>query len=266
VDYADRPIVVTRPHGRPRLAAPALGGVAWASADPIPPPLTGTSVSAAVASGVAAVAWSRNPSLSGLAVMNALHQSGVGVMANADTCPAGTPSLCDVRRISLCSALGAVGVLGLACAPPPALGSSTPPLDPTVMAETTSTFAAASTATATTAPLSDFSSLPRYLVPSAALSGGVFPEPIEPVCPNCIYSIATTTCTLYARSTTTITSPTLVLVSGSTSTTRSTGLSTLTAGTSYTVTVSGTTSVTAAYLTGTSDAGTSVTQQLAVAR
>lgn len=213
LDHAGQPLALTRPGGRPRLAATALGGVSWASTALIPPPLTGTSVAAAVVSGVSAVVWSERPDLSAREVIDALHEGGLPA-GLADVCPAGAPEPCEARRVSLCTALAQVGVGPLPCAPAPDRPTSSPPL--TALASVSLSLAlAAIPPSHTSAPTAEAVAnprlLPRWDAPAPALSGGTFPQPIVPVCPSCTYSTIQGTAVLYARTSVPLTQATLVL-------------------------------------------------------
>lgn len=270
VDYAGRPIVVTRPRGRPRLAATALGGVGWAGSA-APPPLTGTSVAAAVVSGVSAAVWAQRPALSGAQVISALYESGLPV-GPADVCPAGQPSGCEAHRVSLCNAVLHVGV-GLDCAAAPDQPTSTPSLDPAALAALSLTLASLpANASVVAAPVSDPSLLPRWSAPGPALSGAAFPQPVVPVCPSCTFSLSSM---LYAPLTSPLDQPTLVVESGSTllaaplcssstlaASACQSGSSTLAAG-AYRITVSSA-PATRAWITGQAPGGASVTQEILI--
>lgn len=259
VDYADQPIAITRPQGRPRLAAPSFGGIGWTDDDLIPSPLTGTSVAAAVASGVAAVVWSQRPNLQPTAVIDALHASGV-VVGVADVCPAGGSVPCDVRRISLCTALGSAGVLGLNCAASPARPVSTPLLSSQLLA--LAAIELSGPGGGAVAEVADLTLLPRYLADSPALSGGVFPQPVVPVCPSCIFSYGPWDAVFHARLTEPLNEARLVLETPSATMvaplTTTTGSSNLPAG-PYTFEVtSAPPGATRAWLTGYADANNTV--------
>lgn len=216
LDYAGQPLALTRPGGRPRLAATALGGVGWASTAPVPPPLTGTSVAAAVVSAVSAVVWSERPDLSAHQVIAALHEGGLP-SGPADVCPA-APEPCEARRVSLCTALAQVGVGPLPCAPAPDRPTSSPPLAALASVSLSlalATVPPAQAYVATAAPVADPGLLPRWDAPAPALSGGAFPQPIVPVCPSCTYSTNQGTAVLYARTSVPLTQATLVLDTGS---------------------------------------------------
>ncbi|MEO7735449.1 MAG: S8 family serine peptidase [Kofleriaceae bacterium] len=100
VDYHDAPLESARPQGITAIAALGLGGVAWDPADPAPPQLIGSSVSAGVASAVAALVWAYEPGRAPGELTKILYAGGVEV-GKADQCPRAIPS-CVARRISAC--------------------------------------------------------------------------------------------------------------------------------------------------------------------
>lgn len=107
------PMPGTRGFSNARLAAPATHIVA--GNDAYTASLTGTSVAAASASGVAALVWSYNPDMTANEVMGVLYESGHDVSANADTFP-GTPSTApEVKRINACAAVQHACGLNSAC-------------------------------------------------------------------------------------------------------------------------------------------------------
>jgi hypothetical protein len=128
----DQKLASTRPGGRPRLAAPgahavasdvdASGGVVHTDV------LTGTSVSTAVVSGIAATLWGYRPELPGAQIMELVRQGSVDLGVPADFCLGGAPCpwlsgdpLRSIRRVSLCQALEA------ACRGGPGRCPSAPP-------------------------------------------------------------------------------------------------------------------------------------------
>jgi hypothetical protein len=101
------PMPGTRPEGMPRLAAMARGNAIGDSTT-----LMGTSVSAAVVAGAAALAWSYNPDLEPGELMAGIYQSGSTVYENgnartADYIVPGTPST-TVRAVNACAALSTI--------------------------------------------------------------------------------------------------------------------------------------------------------------
>ncbi len=116
VDGRDEPLVNTRPLGRPALAAPSfavpgartVGGTVTAVG-----PLSGSSVSAAVVSAIAALVWNARPSLTPPQVMEKIHGSGAELSGFADYCSPGA-SCGRIKRASVCRALASVRP-GLSC-------------------------------------------------------------------------------------------------------------------------------------------------------
>lgn len=253
VDYADRPIVSTRAHGRPRLAATALGGVSWGAGEPVPAPLTGSSVAAAVMSAVSAATWANDPGLLPEDVVELVHAAGVP-LGDADVCQVAGP--CEARRISLCAA--ATGP----CVPASALVEDTPPLLPDVF-----TFADAlfppEIGTVDLLDDVDPMELAHFVAPSGTLVGGASGQPGVPFCPSCVATLRTTYGSIYVAFGSTVTNPTLVL--NTCTGTRAVTLATVSPSTPTTYSLPGTTGVTSAWLTGM--VGTSsVTQQISIAR
>jgi hypothetical protein len=191
VDYRDRPLLASRPAGITGISALGLGGVAWRPGDPVPPPLTGTSVSTAVVSAIAALVWTVQPSFRIPDVVSAIYGGGIDV-GDADECPLGI-SPCRSHRASVCGALrDALGPASLIdCAPPAALPSSSPPLPQvqTLLAEVDQSPAlqARGRSTTTQAP----STLPNKFISTVQVEPEVFPEPISSYCPVCAVAGAT---------------------------------------------------------------------------
>lgn len=109
VDGADDRLGNGRPSGQPRLVAPSTLVVSDRR-DPVTgevigstPVLTGTSLSAAGVSGVAAMAWSLRPDLSALSLMDALSTSGpsLGVPADFES----PPFIWWQRRLDACASI-----------------------------------------------------------------------------------------------------------------------------------------------------------------
>ncbi|HEY0712472.1 MAG TPA: S8/S53 family peptidase [Polyangia bacterium] len=149
VDVRDHPLLTTRPGSLPRLVAYGTG---IAVREKNPPPkrtefLTGTSMSAAAVSGVAALVWGMAPTLSAGEVMDLVYESAVSLKDNAQLCLSGRCS--KIRRVSACAALNMVsshvagsaspssgsGILTSTAAPAngsactvPAYGGAMPPL------------------------------------------------------------------------------------------------------------------------------------------
>jgi hypothetical protein len=121
VDGADEPLAVARPLSTPRLVSPASVvslthvGEADAEAELISTDVvSGTSVSAAVLSGLAAVVWAHRPELPAWEVMKLLYDSGVDLGRPADFGLANAGAFTQ-RRVAFGNALRA------ACQHPAAL-------------------------------------------------------------------------------------------------------------------------------------------------
>jgi hypothetical protein len=114
----DLPLHDTRVGGRPRLTAPAFLAVGGPDTQPTTP-LTGTSLSAAAVTGMAALVWSYNDKLPAGAVAQRIYDTAITLKpyTTASFGPAD-----PIRRASSCRAL--VGCTGLNC---PACGTSAPP-------------------------------------------------------------------------------------------------------------------------------------------
>lgn len=178
VDYQDHPLETVRPRGITGIAGLGLGGVAWASGDPAPPQLIGSSVSAAVVSAVSALVWAARPSWTMTQVVAAVYGGGRDV-GSADECPLSLAP-CRSHRVSVCGALQAAGAAP-SCSPPGPRAESCPALP----AETAALAAAfASIPTSADAPAS-LASIPRYLAPTVQIDPSVFPQPISGTCPTC---------------------------------------------------------------------------------
>jgi hypothetical protein len=210
-------------------------------------------------SAVSAVTWASRPALDAAGVVSRVEATAVPV-GDAGVCPAGTTGPCDVLRVSLCAAETGP------CAPSPprstiAAGptlTGSPSFFAAVAPFLASAFPGAPVATPGLAPV-DPATLPRFEVASSALSGGVCPQPSSPICPSCTLTSSSGASIFYANLSSAVTSPTLVVQSGSTTT--SVPLSSSTTPTSYAVgSASGATS---AYVTGTVS-GASVTQQVPI--
>jgi hypothetical protein len=184
-DYRDRPLENARPHGITGVAALGFGGVAWAPADDVPPPLTGSSVSAAVASAVGALVWAARPALGAAGVEAALYGGGIEVDA-ADQCPLEQPG-CASRRVSVCGALGYAG-LKTGCAVPRTRRRSSPSLAPELSS------LAAQYAAVTALPAAEVvaESTARFLEPTRQVLPEVYPQPVSSTCPMCAAQAATT--------------------------------------------------------------------------
>ena len=174
LDATGAPLFNARELGMPRRAAYGADAVV-ATLDPEQPTAmyTGTSVSTAVASSIAALVWDTVPGLPPAEVVKLL-ETGVAsslLTRHADfwfgsgSETAASPSAPQVSRLSLCAAVAA------ACARPGATGCPLPP------GSTCEPW----TAVTTTIPgLSDEHQLGGTCQP------WIFPQPEDPPCPNCI--------------------------------------------------------------------------------
>lgn len=184
LDHADAPLAIARPGSSTPFAAPGLGGIAWPAGAPRPAPLTGTSVSAAAVTASIAAVWAASPALAPAEVITLLHEHAMPLGAPADTCAPGVPG-CDVRRISPCGALSAIGSPWscLASAAPTLV--SNPDLDPATHADLLTNLTSAGTVLAADHP----GLLPSEIAPAAGGQGTVSPQPIIPVCPTCAVAL-----------------------------------------------------------------------------
>lgn len=115
LDAGDANIYNARELGLPRIAAygdavtasraAALGGHTGV--------MTGTSMSTAVASAIAAYSWSFRTALSGHDVVAKMYAASVPLRRMATACS--YPGACEVRRLSLCESVGSIVGLGGAC-------------------------------------------------------------------------------------------------------------------------------------------------------
>lgn len=123
VTEADVPIMVSRPGGMPRLAAPGarlLGFPATPMLAGYAPicdstgrvcdrsrPMTGTSISAAVVTAAAALVWAQRPDLAPETVMQTIWEAGVDLGYPAEFSGGDLgPGARNVHRVSLCRAVG----------------------------------------------------------------------------------------------------------------------------------------------------------------
>lgn len=120
VNGNDGPLANGRPNSMPRLVVPGQHGVAkdraFAQYRTYTPALSGTSVSAAVLSGAAAVVWGYNGTLSPEQVIETVYQGAFDLGVPADVCSA---SSCSVRRVSVCGAIQAACSSGAPACPSP---------------------------------------------------------------------------------------------------------------------------------------------------
>lgn len=258
LDYRDRPTALARPHSAVPLAAPGIGGVAWAPTASPPEPLTGTSVSAAAVSATAAVVWAADPTRTPEQVTRRLYDHGVPVGLTADTCTLGL-SPCAVRRVSLCNALGAFAGSGWACkSAGDDLGTSNPSFSPAVMS---ALLAASPTPSGSASHLPAQSPLPTTLATTVGGQAALFPQPTDLTCSKCaLQSPINSTNIFYGEMPIGISSPTLV-VESATGSSASYALPAVSAGTLFSVTLpTGAPAARAAWVSGT-DTTTNLSKQ-----
>jgi hypothetical protein len=137
VDGADKALFNTRSAGQPRIVA--YGDAVAVSRDPKigghTGVMTGTSMSTAVASSIAAYAWSLRPQTNAHDVAAALYASGHDLVGAASACSYG--ATCKIRRASRCElAAGLLGTPMSACGTvKPFLGRKVKTgIDPTALA------------------------------------------------------------------------------------------------------------------------------------
>ncbi|MEZ4267152.1 MAG: S8/S53 family peptidase [Myxococcota bacterium] len=119
IDDADNELVGAREKGMPRLAAPG-----YLVASPLPdsttfaitrgdalrlPVMTGTSMSTAIVSGIAAAVWRTNPNLSRSEVVATMRDNSEPLAVNADFCGRSATSCPAAGRVSYCRAVAAAG-------------------------------------------------------------------------------------------------------------------------------------------------------------
>lgn len=110
VDYTGLPLATTRRGSLARHAAIAFGGVSSdpAATTPLPTPLTGSSTSAAIATGAAAALWAYRPDMTGHEIMKLLYDTGSPVEGYSPDLNNPAPEIAaggPLHRISLCHAL-----------------------------------------------------------------------------------------------------------------------------------------------------------------
>lgn len=187
VDARDRRLETMRPSGEPRITALGLGVSASGPQNmPFSQPLSGTSMSTAIVSGIAASVWAVRPELNGHQIMDLVYQGGLALDdgfksggARTDFCvgqPFGPCLEWIVRRANLCGALAkALPDEKLLCngaAFSPVNLPSKPPFIPTVTAQ-------AKTPCRVTGCGVTSESLAIQKVE------GAVPQPPDPICPTC---------------------------------------------------------------------------------
>lgn len=175
VDAGDRPLMTNRTGSQPRLVAHGLAAVL---ADPVRSPghtavLSGTSVAAAIASGAAAALWAAAPELPPADLVDLVHGKAAPLPGLAiELCRGGAACVGEVRRISVCGALQAVGA-DAGCAVLPAQSGAAP----------------VCTAPAPGASVGADPCNPWGCTPApgeAEQRPWVVPQPGKPVCPDCL--------------------------------------------------------------------------------
>jgi len=180
VDYQDHPLETARPLGITGIAGLGLGGVAWAPTDPVPPQLTGSSVSTAVVSAVSALVWVYQPSWTPGQVTRAVYDGGTDVGSGLIAeCPL-LLTQCRSHRASVCGALHAAGA-SVSCAPAPPQPWSCPEFS----AATDALAISYASVTLTAGPPPP-AVLPRFALPTVQVDPTVFPQPISDTCPTCV--------------------------------------------------------------------------------
>lgn len=111
VGAGDEPLLVSRVAAQPRLVAPGAFVAVWSQQGAVRTPtslLTGTSIAAAGATGVAAMVWSLDPTLRATDVADQLHDQGVSIDGADFNNPDGPQ---DTRRLDACAAVASVNPL-----------------------------------------------------------------------------------------------------------------------------------------------------------
>lgn len=122
LDEADDALINARLEAMPRLAALGANGIV----DPGAEALSGTSVSAAVASATAALLWSYRPELRPDQVMQLIYDAGWATGEVADFALTGIPA---VRRVSVCAALDDACTGQSGQCPTPGCSATAPAID-----------------------------------------------------------------------------------------------------------------------------------------
>lgn len=180
LDASDRPLTSARELGHTGIAAYGFGAVAWRDGDPVPPALTGSSVSTAVVSAVAALVLAHRPDRTNTEVAKAIYEGGYATNKTADACPRELPRCIMLRRANLCGALKKVDDLYSCDSPGP--GSWSSPRLPSQVSALVSSI----TAPATPAPAAPIIENPHSQRPSAQVQPWTFPQPISVTCPTCV--------------------------------------------------------------------------------
>lgn len=170
VDQTDTPLISTRTGGQARLTAYGMAIIT----DDVRPNVafTGSSMATAVASGIAAAAWSYAPALSAADLVAKLYEAGQVIdptLAVPSFCLGGAAChTLPVRRLSVCAALGAIGVSSTCVVPGPSGESPVPGTIPPALPACSGTDCA------------PVASNPSDIEP------WVHPQPGDPICPSCM--------------------------------------------------------------------------------
>ncbi|WP_172307890.1 S8/S53 family peptidase [Pseudenhygromyxa sp. WMMC2535] len=183
VDEFDHRLINGREGGASRLAALGTRGVSMSDSQTA---LTGTSVSAAVATGVAALIWSYRPQLRPHEVAELLYASGWGLGKDADIAWSGDESGADleIHRISVCAALASACAGGSGPACPELDCEAQPAAGATYYADYFAEVEAA-VSNSTTITFSTELSGDDPVCAESVSSSLASPQPEVPVCPYC---------------------------------------------------------------------------------
>lgn len=207
VDLEDKPSRVGRHLGYGPLVAPSDGAALRMASGYVV--RSGTSVATARVASLAATVWSLRPSLSPGQVMDVLWASAESVGRSTPLCPG--PGGCPaVRRIAPCRSLQSVGVTASCPAVPPGGDTSGASLLQARLAAGPVSGAVASAATPVPAgflpylvststcpyPLASAQASPPWpcpadMAPPAQTWPAIAPQPEDPMCPDCMYRVAT---------------------------------------------------------------------------
>lgn len=195
LDYEDAEVSVTRDLGRPRLAAIAEHVV---GSDVTDTARTGTSMSAAVVSGVAGLVWSYHSTLTSHEIIALIYGGGVPTGENAEYARSGVH---EIKRATACSALAQSCLPPLACPGTFDLDCVVDPLETDALHDAITGLVPDSTSQIT---LTEFGECPgycgdtltRWVAPgapavcdpipgTARIDYLVAPQPTNPACPAC---------------------------------------------------------------------------------
>jgi hypothetical protein len=171
VDYQGQPLVLSRPGACSEAVALGLGGIGWISEEQVPPVLTGTSVSAALAAARIGVRWySELPTVATDLVKNAIDQ--------AKTIPFVRDQNCDnSERIACVNELPWLSEPAM-----PVVGQNPPGNDPVREA-----LAARPDRISIDPPGEGIctAQIPHCVLESRAATTDVWPQPVDPICVKC---------------------------------------------------------------------------------